>query len=44
MVPNKQDRHHSGLLDGYGEAYPLLKEVLEACTDEMYEIASNATR
>ena len=44
LVPHKQDRQHSGLLDGYGEAYPLLKEVLEACTDEMYEIAGNATR
>ena len=44
LVPRKQDRQHSGLLDGYGEAYPLLREVLEACTGEMYEIASNSTR
>ena len=33
------DRQHFGLLDGYGELYPVLKKVLEACTDEMYEIA-----
>ena len=25
LVPHKQDRQHSGLLDGYGEAYPLLR-------------------
>lgn len=31
---------HSGLLDGYGEPYPELKAVLQAWTDEMYEIAT----
>ena len=25
LVPHKQDRQHSGLLDGYGEAYLLLR-------------------
>ena len=44
LVLRKQDRQHSGLLDGYGEAYPLLREVLEACTGEMYGIANNSTR
>ena len=44
LVPHKQDRQHSGLLDGYGEAYPLLREVLETGTGEMYEIANNSTR
>jgi hypothetical protein len=27
------------LLTGYGEPYPALRATLEACTDEMYEIA-----
>jgi len=40
LITRKQDRQHSGLLDGYGEPYPDLKEALEACTDEMYEIAT----
>jgi hypothetical protein len=39
LVPRKQARQHSGLLDDYGEPYPVLKKVLAACTDEMYEIA-----
>ncbi|NKB66144.1 MAG: hypothetical protein GKR89_03700 [Candidatus Latescibacteria bacterium] len=40
LIPRKQDRQHSGLLDGYGEPYALLNEVIEACADEMYEIAT----
>jgi len=40
LVPRKKARQHSGLLDGYGEPYPELKKALEACTDEMYEIAT----
>ena len=40
LIPRKQDRQHSGLLDGYGEPYPALKKALKACTDEMYEIAA----
>jgi hypothetical protein len=40
LIPRKWDRQHSGLLDGYGDSYPLLKETLEACTDKMYEIAT----
>ncbi len=39
-VPRKRERQHSGLLDGYGEPYPLLKESLAECTSEMYELAS----
>ena len=39
-VPRKQDRQHSGLLDGYGEPYPLLKEALEECTAKLYQLAS----
>ena len=40
LIARKRDRQHSGLLDDYGEPYPQLKTVLEACTDEMYEIAT----
>ena len=40
LIPRKQDRQHSGLLDGYGEPYAALKQVIKACTDEMYEIAA----
>jgi len=40
LIARKQDRQHSGLIDRYGEPYPELKEVLEACTAEMYEIAT----
>jgi hypothetical protein len=40
LVPRKQDRQHSGLLDGYGEPYPALKKILKTCTDEMYDIAT----
>ena len=39
-IPRKQDRQHSGLLDGYGKPYPLLKEALEECTANLYQLAS----
>jgi hypothetical protein len=39
LVPRKQDRQHSGLLDGYGEPYPALEKVLKVCTDQIYSIA-----
>ncbi len=42
QVPRKQDRQHSGLLDGYGEPYPLLKTALKTSTDRMYQIASSS--
>ncbi|MCP5117335.1 MAG: hypothetical protein GY953_41455, partial [bacterium] len=42
QVPRKQERQHSGLLDGYGEPYPVLQRVLREAKDEMYEIASAA--
>ena len=42
LVVNKQDRQHSGLIDGYGEPYPDLVKVLERCSHEMYEIATQA--
>ncbi len=40
LVGRKQDRQHSGLINGYGEPYPELKEVVQACSKEMYGIAS----
>lgn len=39
LVPRKQDRQHSGLLDGFGEPYPMLQKVLKACAEEKYAIA-----
>ena len=41
LVPRKQGRQHSGLMNGYGEAYPQLQEVLKKCSEEMYSIAIN---
>ena len=39
LIPRKRGRQHSGLLDGYGVPYPDLKDVIVACTNDMYEIA-----
>lgn len=41
LVPRKQARQHSGLIDSYGEPYPELNKVVKKCADEMYQIASN---
>lgn len=40
LVPRKQNRQHSGLLDGYGEPYPGLERVLKTCAEEIYGIAT----
>ena len=40
LVPRKQSRQHSGLLDGYGEPYPKLEKALKECAGEMYAIAT----
>lgn len=40
LVPRKKSRQHSGLLDGYGEAYPQLEKVLKECAEDMYNIAT----
>lgn len=40
LVPRKQARQHSGLLDGYGRAYPLLQQVLSRSARDLYRIAS----
>lgn len=42
LIPQKQARQHSGLIDGYGEPYPGLRKVLKNCTDELYQIGSTA--
>lgn len=39
-VGRKQDRQHSGLLDGFGAPYPALEKVIKACTRDLYAIAS----
>lgn len=39
QVPRKVMRQHSGLLDGFGNPYLELKNVLTNCSEEMYEIA-----
>ena len=41
-VARKQDRQHSGLLDGYGNPYPALLRGLKAASSEMYDIAAGA--
>jgi len=43
QVRRKQDRQHSGLINGLGEPYPELKKVVHACAEEMYGIASRGS-
>ncbi len=43
LVSGKQNRQHSGLIDGYGKPYPMLKEVLSDYAGKMYELAAAAT-
>ncbi|MEM8667221.1 MAG: hypothetical protein AAGG48_06880 [Planctomycetota bacterium] len=40
LVPRKKDRQHSGLLDGYGNAYPQLEKVLKASAADLYNLAA----
>lgn len=40
LVPRKQSRQHSGLLDGYGEPYLGLERVLKTSAEEIYQIAT----
>ncbi len=42
QIPRKQARQHSGLLDGRGNPYPLLKRVFESCSADLYRIASQS--
>lgn len=39
LVPRKWSRQHSGLLDGWGEPYPVLEKVLKNSSEEIYSIA-----
>lgn len=39
LVPRKAGRQHSGLLDGWGNPYPALENVLKECSSEIYTIA-----
>lgn len=41
LVPRKKLRQHSGLLDGFGNAYPELERVLKECESNMYRIATS---
>ncbi len=36
-IPQKEDRQHSGMIDGLGEPYPGVREVIRACADSLYE-------
>ena len=40
LVPRKQSRQHSGLLDGFGEPYPKLEKALKLCSEELYNFAT----
>lgn len=39
-VPRKQDRQHSGLLDGFGQPYPEIQRALKTASAELYSIAT----
>lgn len=42
LIPSKQARQHSGLIDGYGVPYGPLKKVVMECTNQLYPLASKA--
>ncbi|MEM9646601.1 MAG: hypothetical protein AAF989_16540, partial [Planctomycetota bacterium] len=42
LVPRKQSRQHSGLLDGFGVPYPKLEKFLKECANDMYDIAQRS--
>ena len=39
-IARKRGRQHSGLIDGFGEPYPLLREALSGCAAELYRLAA----
>ncbi|MGD9855803.1 MAG: hypothetical protein AB7U20_12735 [Planctomycetaceae bacterium] len=41
LIASKIARQHSGLLNVNGEPYPEVRDVLKACADEMYAIATS---
>ncbi len=38
-VPRKQDRQHSGLIDGFGKPYANLQKTIKNAARQLYEIA-----
>jgi hypothetical protein len=40
LIERKRERQHSGLMDAYGEPYPMLQQVISSCAKQMYQIAS----
>ena len=40
LIPRKQARQHSGLLDSYGKPYPELQKTIKAAAKEIYQIAT----
>ena len=41
LVSKESERQHAGLFDGFGNSYPVLKEAITKCSDELYEIANH---
>ena len=41
-IARKRGRQHSGLIDGFGEPYPLLREALSGCAADLYRLAAGA--
>ncbi len=42
-IPRKRGRQHSGVIDGFGEPYPLLREALSGCAADLYRLARTAS-
>ncbi len=40
-IPDRKYRQHSGLIDAFGVPYPGLREVIKACADQKYQIATH---
>ncbi|MHC4995909.1 MAG: hypothetical protein ACYTGQ_12745, partial [Planctomycetota bacterium] len=40
LVARKRGRQHSGLMTGYGEPYARVRDALQSCVAEMYEIGA----
>ncbi len=38
-IARKRGRQHSGIISGFGEPYPLLKEAIRGCSDRLYQLA-----
>lgn len=39
LVSKESERQHSGMFDGYGNAYPLLEKTVSQCGKELYVIS-----